>query len=171
MSSFEILLSLIAAVLAASISAVLVRATRPLLLRVALAKPNARSSHRIPTPRVFRHRSKLSELPQPRRSSLHRDPKYRRPDQSGPLQGQARHTHLRRPGWVRAPLQNWTREKRNSERENATARYFLYADHPMRPKMSYIYIKYIYIYMVDSGSNHLYIYEKTMHTVTQHKKI
>jgi len=50
MSAFEILLSLIAAVLAASISAVLIRATRPLLLRVALAKPNARSSHRIPTP-------------------------------------------------------------------------------------------------------------------------
>lgn len=50
MSSFEILLSLIAAVLAASISAVLIQATRPLLLRVALAKPNARSSHRIPTP-------------------------------------------------------------------------------------------------------------------------
>ncbi|SEC56896.1 glycosyl transferase [Bradyrhizobium erythrophlei] len=50
MSSFETLLSLIAAVLAASISAVLIRATRPLLLRVALAKPNARSSHRIPTP-------------------------------------------------------------------------------------------------------------------------
>ncbi|PAY04412.1 glycosyl transferase [Bradyrhizobium sp. UFLA03-84] len=50
MSSFEILLSLIAAALAASISAVLIRATRPVLLRVALAKPNARSSHRIPTP-------------------------------------------------------------------------------------------------------------------------
>ncbi|MGY3444329.1 MULTISPECIES: glycosyl transferase [unclassified Bradyrhizobium] len=50
MSHFEILLSLIAAVMAASISAILIRATRPLLLRVALAKPNARSSHRIPTP-------------------------------------------------------------------------------------------------------------------------
>ncbi|MGF6311159.1 UDP-N-acetylmuramyl pentapeptide phosphotransferase/UDP-N-acetylglucosamine-1-phosphate transferase [Bradyrhizobium sp. i1.8.4] len=50
MNAFEILLSLIAAVLAASISAVLIRATRPLLLRVALAKPNARSSHRTPTP-------------------------------------------------------------------------------------------------------------------------
>ena len=50
MSSFEILLSLIAAVLAASISAVLIQATRPMLLRVALAKPNARSSHRVPTP-------------------------------------------------------------------------------------------------------------------------
>lgn len=50
MNAFEILLSLIAAVLAAAISAVLIRATRPLLLRVALAKPNARSSHRTPTP-------------------------------------------------------------------------------------------------------------------------
>ncbi|MGY4311380.1 glycosyl transferase [Bradyrhizobium sp. JR3.5] len=50
MNAFEILLSLIAAALAAAISAVLIRATRPLLLRVALAKPNVRSSHRIPTP-------------------------------------------------------------------------------------------------------------------------
>lgn len=50
MNAFEILLSLIAAVLAASISAVLIQLTRPLLQRVALAKPNARSSHRIPTP-------------------------------------------------------------------------------------------------------------------------
>ncbi|HEX7881965.1 glycosyltransferase family 4 protein [Bradyrhizobium sp. C9] len=50
MSSFEILLSFIAMGLAAAISAVLIQVTRPLLLRVALAKPNARSSHRIPTP-------------------------------------------------------------------------------------------------------------------------
>ncbi|MBR0874640.1 glycosyl transferase [Bradyrhizobium tropiciagri] len=50
MTSFEILLSLIAAILAAALSALLIQATRPLLLRVALAKPNARSSHRIPTP-------------------------------------------------------------------------------------------------------------------------
>ena len=50
MTSFEILLSLIAAVLAAAISAVLIQATRPMLLRVALAKPNARSSHKVPTP-------------------------------------------------------------------------------------------------------------------------
>jgi UDP-N-acetylmuramyl pentapeptide phosphotransferase/UDP-N-acetylglucosamine-1-phosphate transferase len=50
MTSFEILLSFIAAILAASISAVVILATRPLLLRVALAKPNARSSHLIPTP-------------------------------------------------------------------------------------------------------------------------
>ncbi|MGY2847511.1 UDP-N-acetylmuramyl pentapeptide phosphotransferase/UDP-N-acetylglucosamine-1-phosphate transferase [Bradyrhizobium sp. USDA 4509] len=50
MSSSEILLSFIATVLAALISAVLTQATRPILQRVALAKPNARSSHRIPTP-------------------------------------------------------------------------------------------------------------------------
>lgn len=50
MTSFEILLSLLAAILAAAISALLIQATRPLLLRVALAKPNARSSHRTPTP-------------------------------------------------------------------------------------------------------------------------
>lgn len=50
MTSFEILLSLIAAILAAAISAIVIQATRPLLLRVALAKPNARSSHRTPTP-------------------------------------------------------------------------------------------------------------------------
>lgn len=50
MSSPQILLSLIATVLAALISVVLVRATRPILQRVALAKPNARSSHRVPTP-------------------------------------------------------------------------------------------------------------------------
>ncbi|QOZ27185.1 glycosyl transferase [Bradyrhizobium sp. CCBAU 51753] len=50
MSSFEILLSLVAAALAATISAILIQATRPMLLRVALAKPNARSSHKVPTP-------------------------------------------------------------------------------------------------------------------------
>jgi UDP-N-acetylmuramyl pentapeptide phosphotransferase/UDP-N-acetylglucosamine-1-phosphate transferase len=50
MSSFEILLSLIAAALAAAASAILIQLTRPMLLRVALAKPNARSSHRVPTP-------------------------------------------------------------------------------------------------------------------------
>ena len=43
-------LSLLAAVLAALLSAVLILITRPLLLRHALANPNARSSHRIPTP-------------------------------------------------------------------------------------------------------------------------
>jgi len=50
MTSFEILLSLIAAILAAAVSAILIQVTRPTLLRVALAKPNARSSHKIPTP-------------------------------------------------------------------------------------------------------------------------
>ena len=43
-------LSLVAAVLAALLSAVLILMTRPLLLRHAMASPNARSSHRIPTP-------------------------------------------------------------------------------------------------------------------------
>lgn len=43
-------LSLVAAALAALLSAVLVLITRPLLLRHAMASPNARSSHRIPTP-------------------------------------------------------------------------------------------------------------------------
>jgi UDP-N-acetylmuramyl pentapeptide phosphotransferase/UDP-N-acetylglucosamine-1-phosphate transferase len=43
-------LSLVAAVLAALLSAVLILITRPLLLRHAMASPNARSSHRIPTP-------------------------------------------------------------------------------------------------------------------------
>ncbi len=42
--------SLLAAVLAAMVSACIVMAIRPLLLRHALATPNARSSHRIPTP-------------------------------------------------------------------------------------------------------------------------
>jgi UDP-N-acetylmuramyl pentapeptide phosphotransferase/UDP-N-acetylglucosamine-1-phosphate transferase len=43
-------LTLLVAVAAATLSAVLTRAIRPLLLRHALAKPNARSSHRNPTP-------------------------------------------------------------------------------------------------------------------------
>ncbi|CAN7324214.1 glycosyl transferase [Bradyrhizobium sp. LjRoot220] len=46
----QLSLSLLAAVLAALLSAVLIWATRPLLLRHALADPNARSSHRLPTP-------------------------------------------------------------------------------------------------------------------------
>jgi UDP-N-acetylmuramyl pentapeptide phosphotransferase/UDP-N-acetylglucosamine-1-phosphate transferase len=40
----------LAAVAAAMLSAGLIRVIRPLLLKHALAKPNARSSHRIPTP-------------------------------------------------------------------------------------------------------------------------
>src|SRR3954471_8617863 len=50
MTHSQLPLSLVAAVLAALLSAVLILITRPLLLRHALAKPNARSSHRIPTP-------------------------------------------------------------------------------------------------------------------------
>src|SRR6478735_1290830 len=50
MASSHLLLSLAAAVPAALLSGVLTWAIRPLLLRVALARPNARSSHRIPTP-------------------------------------------------------------------------------------------------------------------------
>jgi len=42
--------SLFAVVLAAVLSAGVIVAIRPLLLRHALAKPNARSSHRVPTP-------------------------------------------------------------------------------------------------------------------------
>jgi UDP-N-acetylmuramyl pentapeptide phosphotransferase/UDP-N-acetylglucosamine-1-phosphate transferase len=50
MTHFPLPLSLVAAVLAALLSAVLILITRPLLLRYAMARPNARSSHRIPTP-------------------------------------------------------------------------------------------------------------------------
>lgn len=50
MTSSEISLSFVAAALAASVSALVTWAIRPALLRVALARPNARSSHRIPTP-------------------------------------------------------------------------------------------------------------------------
>ena len=50
MTNSEIVLSLAAAALAALVSALLTVIVRPMLLRVALAKPNARSSHRIPTP-------------------------------------------------------------------------------------------------------------------------
>src|SRR5258707_15843682 len=46
----ELPLSILAVVAAAMISAGITWAIRPLLLRHALAKPNARSSHRIPTP-------------------------------------------------------------------------------------------------------------------------
>jgi UDP-N-acetylmuramyl pentapeptide phosphotransferase/UDP-N-acetylglucosamine-1-phosphate transferase len=50
MTSSQLLLSLAAAVPAALGSGVLTWAIRPLMMRIALAKPNARSSHRIPTP-------------------------------------------------------------------------------------------------------------------------
>jgi UDP-N-acetylmuramyl pentapeptide phosphotransferase/UDP-N-acetylglucosamine-1-phosphate transferase len=50
MDSRPLLASLAAAALAVPISAGVIWTIRPTLLRVALAKPNARSSHRIPTP-------------------------------------------------------------------------------------------------------------------------
>jgi UDP-N-acetylmuramyl pentapeptide phosphotransferase/UDP-N-acetylglucosamine-1-phosphate transferase len=50
MASSQLLLSLAAALPAALLSAVLTWAIRPLMMRIALARPNARSSHRIPTP-------------------------------------------------------------------------------------------------------------------------
>jgi len=50
MTHTELLLSLLAVVLAAACSACLTWALRPLLQRYALARPNARSSHRVPTP-------------------------------------------------------------------------------------------------------------------------
>jgi UDP-N-acetylmuramyl pentapeptide phosphotransferase/UDP-N-acetylglucosamine-1-phosphate transferase len=50
MTIFELLLSLFAVLSAAVLSAGIIWAIRPLLLRHALAKPNARSSHRVPTP-------------------------------------------------------------------------------------------------------------------------
>jgi UDP-N-acetylmuramyl pentapeptide phosphotransferase/UDP-N-acetylglucosamine-1-phosphate transferase len=50
MTIFEFLLSLFAVLAAAVLSAGITWAIRPLLLRHALARPNARSSHRVPTP-------------------------------------------------------------------------------------------------------------------------
>jgi UDP-N-acetylmuramyl pentapeptide phosphotransferase/UDP-N-acetylglucosamine-1-phosphate transferase len=50
MTDSQLWLSFAAAVPAALLSAVLTRAVRPLMMRIALAKPNARSSHRVPTP-------------------------------------------------------------------------------------------------------------------------
>jgi UDP-N-acetylmuramyl pentapeptide phosphotransferase/UDP-N-acetylglucosamine-1-phosphate transferase len=47
---FELLLSLAAVLAAAVLSAGIIWAIRPVLLRHALAQPNARSSHRVPTP-------------------------------------------------------------------------------------------------------------------------
>src|ERR1700742_4980359 len=47
LSGFLIPLALLAA---AALSAVITWAIRPMLLRHALARPNARSSHRVPTP-------------------------------------------------------------------------------------------------------------------------
>jgi UDP-N-acetylmuramyl pentapeptide phosphotransferase/UDP-N-acetylglucosamine-1-phosphate transferase len=50
MTISELLPIFLAVALAAMISSCLIRAIRPLLLRHALARPNARSSHRVPTP-------------------------------------------------------------------------------------------------------------------------
>jgi UDP-N-acetylmuramyl pentapeptide phosphotransferase/UDP-N-acetylglucosamine-1-phosphate transferase len=50
MSSSQLLLPFAAAVSAALLSGILTWAIRPLLVRIALARPNARSSHRVPTP-------------------------------------------------------------------------------------------------------------------------
>src|SRR5256885_10279359 len=50
MASSQLLLSFAATVLAALSSGVVTWAIRPMLVRIALARPNARSSHRIPTP-------------------------------------------------------------------------------------------------------------------------
>ena len=50
MASSQLLLSFAAAAPAALLSGVLTWAIRPMLIRIALAKPNARSSHRVPTP-------------------------------------------------------------------------------------------------------------------------
>src|ERR1700674_2601445 len=50
MTISEVPLSLLAIVAAAMLSAAITWAIRPLLLKHALATPNARSSHRIPTP-------------------------------------------------------------------------------------------------------------------------
>ena len=50
MTLSEPLLLLFAVLAAAVLSALMTWAIRPVLLRHALAKPNARSSHRIPTP-------------------------------------------------------------------------------------------------------------------------
>ena len=50
MANSQLLLTFAAAAAAGLLSGVTTWAIRPLLLRVALARPNARSSHRIPTP-------------------------------------------------------------------------------------------------------------------------
>lgn len=50
MRTSELLLSIVALVAAGLLSAAMTWAIRPLLLQYALAKPNERSSHRVPTP-------------------------------------------------------------------------------------------------------------------------
>jgi UDP-N-acetylmuramyl pentapeptide phosphotransferase/UDP-N-acetylglucosamine-1-phosphate transferase len=50
MSSTELIALPVALVAAAALSALCIRAIHPLLIRYALARPNARSSHKVPTP-------------------------------------------------------------------------------------------------------------------------
>lgn len=50
MSSFELITTFVALVVAAILSAVCINAIHPLLIRYAMARPNARSSHKVPTP-------------------------------------------------------------------------------------------------------------------------
>jgi UDP-N-acetylmuramyl pentapeptide phosphotransferase/UDP-N-acetylglucosamine-1-phosphate transferase len=50
MTTFELLMSLVALVAAALLSAAIIWAIWPLLQRYVLTRPNARSSHRVPTP-------------------------------------------------------------------------------------------------------------------------
>jgi len=50
MSSFELLIVFVALAVAAALSATCIKAIHPLLIRYALARPNARSSHKVPTP-------------------------------------------------------------------------------------------------------------------------
>jgi UDP-N-acetylmuramyl pentapeptide phosphotransferase/UDP-N-acetylglucosamine-1-phosphate transferase len=50
MSSFELITTFVALVVAAVLSAVCINAIHPLLIRYAMARPNARSSHKVPTP-------------------------------------------------------------------------------------------------------------------------
>ena len=49
-ASLKAVVAIAALVLAAAIAAAIIVAIRPWLLRIALAKPNARSSHSVPTP-------------------------------------------------------------------------------------------------------------------------
>jgi UDP-N-acetylmuramyl pentapeptide phosphotransferase/UDP-N-acetylglucosamine-1-phosphate transferase len=50
MSSFELITTFVALVVAAVLSAACIKAIHPLLIRYAMARPNARSSHKVPTP-------------------------------------------------------------------------------------------------------------------------
>lgn len=50
MSSFELITTFVALVVAAVLSAVCIKAIHPLLIRYAMARPNTRSSHKVPTP-------------------------------------------------------------------------------------------------------------------------